>query len=211
MSMKKVSVEQSNNPPVAGLSGRRLVLAAQVKPYRPKETGATLFTAIIFLVMLSMLGVNAAQMTNLEERMAGNNRSRDLAFQAAESALKYVERNLGSGENIRALIPMPTDNVTGTVIGAGLRIIKVCLPNSVEYWNGTGAPDCNGTPRAFDWSSTTARLPSGTLNQVAIQPMYIVERFANEGLLEKYRVTARGVGGDPDTVVILQAIFTYQP
>jgi type IV pilus assembly protein PilX len=211
MTMLKLIFVTSNNPANVSALCERTISKTYTNHYSRKETGATLFTAIIFLVMLSMLGVNAAQMTNLEERMAGNNRSRDLAFQAAEAALKHVENNLGSGENIRALIPAPTDNATGTVINAGLRTIKVCLPNNVEYWNGTGAPDCNGDTRSFVWSNNTARLPNGILNHVAVQPMYIVERFANDGLLEKYRVTARGVGGDTDAVVILQAIFTYQP
>jgi type IV pilus assembly protein PilX len=174
-----------------------------------KQKGATLFTALIFLIMLSLLGLNAAQMSTLEERMSGNTRSRDLAFQAAEAALKHVEQNLASGENIHLLIPAPTNTTSGTVAAAGLRAINVCLPNSADYWNGNGAPDCTGTTQQYAWSSTTARTPSHSLNQVASQPMYVVERLPNVGTTEKYRVTARGVGGDSAAVVILQAMFSY--
>ena len=53
-----------------------------------KQKGATLFTALMFLIMLTVLGVNVAQLSVSEERMAGNTRNRDLAFQAASSALK---------------------------------------------------------------------------------------------------------------------------
>jgi len=178
---------------------------------RQKQQGVTLLMSLIFLIMLSILGLNAAQMSTLEERMSGNTRSRDLAFQAAEAALKHVEQNLASGENIRGLIPAPADATSGTITAAGLRAINVCLPNSAAYWNGNGVPDCNGTTRQYAWSGSTARTPSHTLNQVASQPLYVVERFPNDGTTEKYRATARGVGGDSDAVVILQAMFSYVP
>ncbi len=176
-----------------------------------QQRGATLFTALIFLIMLSLLGLNVAQMSTLEERMSGNARNRELAFQAGESAIEHVAQNLAAGETIRALIPAPADTTSGTVTAAGLRAINVCLPNNVNYWNGNGAPDCNGTTQTFAWSNTTARTPSHTLNQVASQPMYIVERLPNDGTTEKYRVTARGVGGDSAAIVILQAMFSYIP
>jgi type IV pilus assembly protein PilX len=175
------------------------------------QKGATLFTAIIFLIMLSMLGVTVAQMSSLEERMAGNTRNRDLAYQAAEAALMHVEQNLSSGENIRTLIPEPADNTTGTVTAAGLKAINTCLPNSASYWNGSGAADCAGTSQQYAWSTTTARTPTHALNHVASQPMYVVERLHNVGTTERYRVTARGVGGDSDAVVILQAMFSFTP
>jgi type IV pilus assembly protein PilX len=187
-------------------------------PSVQNQNGATLFTALIFLIMLSVLGVNAAQMSAMEERMSGNTRSRDLAFQAAEAALKYVEANLNIGENIRTLIPEPANTTTGTVAGPGLRAIDVCLPNSAEYWNGTGgtkATHCDGTTTPYSWLATgtpaTVRIASLNLNQVASQPTYVVERFPNVGTTERYRVTARGVGGDDKAVVILQAMFSFTP
>jgi type IV pilus assembly protein PilX len=176
-----------------------------------KQKGATLFTAVVFLIVLSLLGVNVAQVSSLEEHMAGNTRNRDLAFQAAEAALKHVEQNLSSGQNIRALIPLPVDNTSGTVAAAGLRAINVCLPNNTNYWNGTGAVDCNGTSQQYTWSTATARNPTAMLNQVVAQPLYVVERLPNSGTTEMYRVTARGVGGTSDAVVILQAMFSVDP
>ena len=106
---------------------------------RQKQQGVTLFIGLIFLIMLSLLGINAAQMSTLEERMSGNVRSRDLAFQAAEAALKHVEQNLATGQTIRTLM----------------------------------------------------------------------ERLPDAGTTEKYRVTARGVGGDSSAVVILQTMLSY--
>lgn len=169
---------------------------------KTQQKGATLFTALVFLIMLTLLGANVAQMSNLEERMSGNTRNRDLAFQAAEGALTYVEQNLAAGDNIRSKLPAPPNITTGGEVATGLLNIDVDLPNTVEYWNG------------FDWSNESIEADI-VVNQVASKPRYVVERFPDVGtapnIKEKYRVTARSEGGDSTTVVILQSIITYQP
>lgn len=60
------------------------------------QTGAALITGLIFLVVLSMIGVTAARMSTLEERMSGNMRDRSLAMQAAEMALRDAEADLNN-------------------------------------------------------------------------------------------------------------------
>jgi type IV pilus assembly protein PilX len=147
--------------------------------------------ALIFLTILMLLGTSATLNTNLQERMAGNTRNRDLAFQAAEAALKDAETTLTAW---RTLV------FDGTV--AGLITYDPNDPNQdhgndADYWGST------------NWSSS--RSPAQSLSQVAEQPRYIVERMPNVAATEYYRVTARGVGGDPNAVVILQALYTYTP
>jgi type IV pilus assembly protein PilX len=193
-------------------TGQRPAYSAALPPSRNAQQGVTLFTALIFLVMLTLLGVNAAQMSGLEERMAGNSRNRDLALQAAQSALKYL---LGNKATIANYIPAPTNLTPGVVIGVGLRTIDTCLPNSPDYWSGVGAPDCNGATQTFVWTASGS--PLGTLvpgmtawaalPNLAAQPQCIVERLPNLGIATRFRVTVRAVGGDPAAVVILQAIF----
>jgi len=176
-----------------------------------KQQGATLFTAIMFLIMLCLLGVNAAQMSGLEERMAGNTRNRDLAYQSAEAALKYVENNM---ETIGDQIPAPSDTTSGTRVGAGLFEINTCLPNSVNYWTGVGDTDCTGTTKKFNWSNDSLTMSSSLSLSLAAQPQYVLERLPNvgqSGSWQKFRVTARGVGGDSNTVVILQTLVCFTP
>ena len=59
---------------------------------KTSQCGAILVVALIFLTILALLGVTVAQTTQLEERMAGNTRDRDLAFQATEAALEWASR-----------------------------------------------------------------------------------------------------------------------
>ncbi len=180
----------------------------QLKPlHAQQQNGATLFTALIFLIMLMLLGTNAAQMSTQEEHMAGNIRNQDLAFQAAEAALKHVEQNLIAGEKIKDLA------FDGTV--PGLRTLDTCLPNTAGYWNGSGDKDClNSTPPPYSWSDETSRKPASiqldqddTVN-ASLQPRYVVEKVTG---VDSYRVTARGLGGDGVSVVILQTMLSIVP
>lgn len=61
-----------------------------------------MITALIFLVMLTIIGVAAARMSSLEERMAGNMRDRDVALRAAEICLREAERTIMNSTTITA-------------------------------------------------------------------------------------------------------------
>jgi type IV pilus assembly protein PilX len=52
--------------------------------------------ALVFLVMLTVLGLSSMQGSTLEERMSGNLRDRNVALQAAELALRDAERDLAA-------------------------------------------------------------------------------------------------------------------
>ena len=59
-----------------------------------RQAGAVLITGLIFLAVLTILGVTSARMSTLEERMSGNMRDRSVAMQAAEAALRDAERDI---------------------------------------------------------------------------------------------------------------------
>lgn len=151
------------------------------------QGGAVLVIALIFLVILTLLGTIAASVTSLEERMAGNTRDRDLAFEAAEAALRDAEYRLGND----------VGGVTAAQFRASATTLVTTTANDMAYWNGQ------------DW--TTATAISQSLNQVSQQPRFFLRRRAAAGTTEFYRVTARGIGGSANAVVILQAEYTYTP
>jgi len=145
---------------------------------------------MIFLTLLILVGTSAMMNTNLEERMAGNTRNRDLAFEAAEAALRHAESTLTTWR---------TAVFDGTA--AGLLPYDATRTNDHEYWGNT-----------YNWTSSYRTLPDAQkLSQVAAQPQYVVQRMPDILTTEYYRVTARGVGGDANAVVILQALYTYTP
>ncbi|NOS73875.1 MAG: hypothetical protein HOP36_04915, partial [Methyloglobulus sp.] len=51
------------------------------------QSGVVLIISLIMLLLLTLVGLTGMQNIGLEEKMAGNMRDSNLAFQAAESAL----------------------------------------------------------------------------------------------------------------------------
>jgi type IV pilus assembly protein PilX len=56
-----------------------------------RQRGAILVVSLLLLLVLSILAVTASQTTRMEERMAGNARDTELAFQAGEAGLRAAE------------------------------------------------------------------------------------------------------------------------
>lgn len=85
------------------------------------ESGAVLIIALIFILIMSVIGLTAIQSTTVQERMALNNHDRNLAFQAAEAALRNAENTIMGG-NINT-------------VAAGLSIVE--SPNWAGWANAT--------------------------------------------------------------------------
>ncbi|MCK7593227.1 pilus assembly PilX family protein [Pseudomarimonas salicorniae] len=58
------------------------------------QRGATLFVALTILIILTLLALSAAQVTSLQERMAGIYRADSMAFHAAEDGLRSSEAGI---------------------------------------------------------------------------------------------------------------------
>jgi type IV pilus assembly protein PilX len=157
-----------------------------------KQRGASLLIALIFLVIMAMLSVTLANVSRLEENMAGNTRDRDLALQAAEASVRDAE--------LRLAVPA----FRATVFPA----FNAVAINTAQYWENCFTAAV--VPCAVTYLPTT-NLPTAGAGKIAEQPRFIIERKPNVGLTEVYRVTSRAVGGSTDTVVVLQAEFGVTP
>ena len=55
------------------------------------QRGAVLIVALVFMLIISVLGVASMRNATMQERMAGNNKDINIAFQAAEAAVREAE------------------------------------------------------------------------------------------------------------------------
>ena len=177
---------------------------------RMRQRGATLLIALLLLVVLLIMAVPGIQNAGLQERVAGNSRDRNLAFNAAESALRDAEGWLFSVPNV----PVPESTVTG-----------IYLANQITSLNPTASRQpANAQPDAVSptlWEDPAAiafiksnglaygsKTGAAALPDVTIQPRYILEQLPNTpGQPITYRITAAGFGRVGATVV-LQSYFT---
>ncbi len=184
-------------------------------PVLHKQQGAVFATSLIFLVVITLLGVTAMKTATLEERMAGNLRDRNLALQAAEMGLRYAEQHIRDNDPATN-VPTPIEGVTGfdaactggyCYYGAGVDAPvnpawrANCTPNCpLSYAAGT-VFNTNGIPY------TAPALPAGVL----APPTYLIEGIRKtppgSGMRYYYRVTVIAQGAQPGTVVRLQEVF----
>lgn len=56
-----------------------------------RQRGAVLIVSMLILLVMTVLALTASQATQMQERMAGNARDLDLAFQAGEAGVRAAE------------------------------------------------------------------------------------------------------------------------
>jgi len=173
------------------------------------QQGFVLIVALVLLLVLTVLGLAASQTTSLEERMAGNARNHDLAFQAAEAGLTAGINCVQTGS---ALCSVFSTSTTG---GNGMYTFS---PTSTTViWTQPAFWTTAGNTLSYN-TYTGANLP-----QVAMQPQFIIEQMppvaapggslgqpqfgGGAPAIQRWRVTSQGTGGDNSSVVMLQAVY----
>lgn len=149
--------------------------------------------SLIILLVMTVIGLAGMELTNLEEKMAGNMRDRNIAFQAAEAALNDAE------DYLEGTVLLPVFN--GSVAGLYSR--------DTDLWE------------TINWTSSSAvKTYSGNgFDGLAENPAYIIESLeiasdndslelgAAADIKRYYRVSARAVGQTDTAEVILQSVY----
>lgn len=159
------------------------------------QKGVVLVVTLIMLVLLTLVAVSSMKTTILEEKMAGNYKDRNTAFQAAEAGLRAGEQYLA----VTTILPI----FDGTTIG-----LYQPTSSGEARWN------------SVNWSNAEQVISyTGSLGAVADAPRYIIEELPpvtvqgntlQAGRIEEntyYRITSRAVGGTDTAVVMLQSTY----
>jgi len=180
------------------------------------QSGAVLFIGLIMLFLLTLIGVTGSQVTSLEEKMSGNMRDRNIAFQAAESALRDAERDITNSND-------DTDRgikgISNFIADCGFSTTDT-TDDGLCYNgpSGYGTPVVGTSIWTKDKMTAAPSVAYGTFTNatpipnLSAQPRYILEGFARNlpgygGISYYYRITVRAQGVNPDTVVWLQSIY----
>lgn len=179
-----------------------------------QQRGAVLAISLILLFALVVLGIAGSQVTSLEEKMAGNLRQRNLAFQAAESALLDAEAFLEDD-------PDPLNLSAGPFLRVADGEVPVCSnglcqrPTVAQQYPPSGWRNNGRCYRAAinDRCTNAASNDSDGIPLVAQQPRYVVELLRTEespsdsSLYATFRITAIGWGSDINAEVRLQSVY----
>lgn len=185
---------------------------------RSAQSGFVLVTALMFMVILTFLGLSIMSTNTLGERMSGFFRDRQIAMEAAEAGLREAERDLMYGRTIIGGMyftdqDCSDDGLCAQSTSGTPAWVSIEVPGSRGYAGWSGAQD-------FDVKSvrygTYSNPPSQLLSGVARQPRYMIEaikikapdiRRAGKPPDYLYRITAVGFGRRASTRVVLQAMI----
>lgn len=176
-----------------------------ISVHNGKQRGAILMVSLIMLLVMTMIAISAMRSTTLEERMGGNTRNQETAFQAAEAALRAGESSL-MGNTAEPLAT--SDGSTDIWV---LDAPDPDSTNAIAWWKES--------TRDQSWWTSSAVSYTGTLSGVGSAPLYLIEEadFVRDSLnlgtqqdesgQVYYRVTARATGGDDLARVLLQSTY----
>lgn len=183
-------------------------------PIPTSQHGAALITGLIFLVVLTLISLSAIKSTSLEERMAGNARDQDVAFEAAEAGIRDAMKSLPTLSPASAFA---TGCSNGLCLNDPVTPVWTTITANND-WGSSKTKAYTGVNLTFDNNSTPTPLPN--------QPRYIIElipdtvpAFGSSSIIGKgitsgaqlipYRITARGWGITGQTQATVQATVTY--
>ena len=188
-----------------------------------KHRGFSLITTLILLVVVTILGVGAAQMVLQSEKSTRYERDSQIAFQAAEAALLDAEFDI-RGPNTSAnqrVASFVTGSAVGFVDGCGTGSTQrgLCAPSAAgqkPVWYQVNFQNESSSAQTVKFGEFTGRsLSTGTSGiRPEISPRYIIEVIPDptpgSNATTKptlYRVTAMGFGPRKSTQAVAQMIF----
>jgi len=167
-----------------------------------RERGVVLFTALVLLVILTLVGVTMSRLQTVEERISQNDQDHQLAIEAAEATLRFAEVGLYNGTY---------SNFSSNTGG-------------LYTWQ-SGTPDAYQTN---DLSSPAANLMAynGPLLPVTGNPAFVIESLPSTAMVGTslstqqygqptppvriFRITAYSYGADTNARATVQEIDWQQ-
>ncbi|QEY17967.1 hypothetical protein D0C16_19415 [Cellvibrio sp. KY-GH-1] len=173
---------------------------------KTSQQGVVLLVGLVMVLLITIVGLSAIRGTGLQESMAGNMRDLNLAFQSAESGLRFAE----SIVSISVKTVPPFDCTAGLCVDQE----RGTPANSVRWWNEES------------WAKIAVEADLG-LKNVEHQPRIILELLDSDagscaagegsgigtgsltmvGDCIPYRITALGYGADENTQVMVQSAY----
>jgi type IV pilus assembly protein PilX len=185
------------------------------------QRGVSLIIVLLLLVIVSILGVGAAQIATMGERSSRNDRDMQVAWQSAEAALMDAEFDIhGPVASSRRSVFTNMANTNAFVNGCGdsgnSRGLCTLVTSGQPAWLSVDFTATSNAHTAAYGEFTGRSFPAGTTGiQPAKAPRYVIEPIEDpanrdlSGSTTSYisRVTAMGFGPRADIQGVAQIIY----
>lgn len=156
------------------------------------QHGAILVISLIILLLMTLIGVSAMRGTTLQEKMAGNLRDYNLAFQSAEAGLRDAETY--TFENSPTFSSGCSNGFCTPAAPNSKPNWQMKNANNISYWNDSTKLRPYGTDTNADDLPTVSKQPSTMIEEILIPSL---DPTVPPGT--RYRITAQGYGAAATT------------
>ncbi|TDM09375.1 MAG: hypothetical protein C4K60_08875 [Ideonella sp. MAG2] len=205
-----------------------------IPPTRSGQQGVALWTVVVLGLLLGLLALSQSSSVLNQFRGSRNERDQALARQAAEAALRDAEADITCKLWVAGALTdakkLPDNNLNSYCLRVGIDpggcANKLAVQKDERGMRLLGEFPPDPLP-TVDWQKSAAEcqdgscaLPFGTKTGAqaldpllfSAPPRYHVDVFnarlgASEDLVPVFRITARGFGATPTTVVDLQEVY----
>ncbi|MDB5823989.1 MAG: hypothetical protein JWR21_2693 [Herminiimonas sp.] len=166
-----------------------------------RGAGAVLITSLLFLIVITLIGLSLFSTTTGEEKISRNARDREVAFAAAEAALRDAELRLTGRWRKPAQAPQKTD--FDPACGIGLCDARSTAP--VPPLVSRDFFDAGSVAIPISTVTGSPKLPGFPDPR---QPRYMIEMLCFPTCKEEiFRITVQARGRLPNTMVMLQELY----
>lgn len=175
----------------------------------PRERGFILVTGMLFLVVMTLLGLALFRSSGLMDRITANTRDKQRSFEAAQSAAEFgvwwLQQPFGGGNGATCA------NNKGAATTATLHVCSEALPTSLltlqdytTWWQNAFAY----TPPGMVVATGGGMANATDINYQAPPGLYVEKLgLSKDGKNTFYQITAYGFGGDANTVSVVRGTF----
>ena len=162
--------------------------------HKGTQKGSVLIVSMLILLVLTLIGVTAMGTSALEEKMAGNSRDQNQAFQASEAALRNAEVFITGLATTNAFTAAGANGLYSLNANPPILADATWVAGNTQV--GTAIPSVTTPPRFIVEIVQTVGTP-------------VVELGTGETgtVLTTFRITTRGTGGTDNASVLLQSYF----
>jgi len=165
-----------------------------------QQSGAVLIVSLVMLLLLTIIGMSAVDMTTLDTRISANTKDKALAFDAAEAALNTAGNSLMPGQ------PLPDTGTPGLL--TTVQADNWWQSTDEAWWTSNGEMITNypGHVSASAGVGYVIEQPVEIGAGGAGQQVVDVTLGSPKPITRLYRVTARGEGPG-GTEVHVQSVY----
>jgi type IV pilus assembly protein PilX len=164
--------------------------------FHPQQRGMVLVTALLLLIVVTILAVGMFRSFGLDERIAGNVREKNRALNAAESAEQAAEywlvNNASTGVACTGFTTMPTGQICTNALTASA-VTQLPWTAGVNY-----VPTNMSVTSTAPGQNTFYDKPRFYITYLGLTP---------SGLAKIYQIDAAAYGAAPDTAAVVEATY----